>query len=60
MMARQKVTLPKGICKNLTEEQLNGLYQGSIVHEKPLINALGEDFKKILTREKVLSLFANM
>lgn len=60
MMARQKVSLPKGICKNLTEEQLDGLYQGSIVHEKPLINALGADFKQILTREKVLSLFAQM
>lgn len=35
------VNLPTGICKDLTEEQYEGLYRGCIVHEKPLTNALG-------------------
>ena len=60
MMARQKVSLPKGLCANLTEDQYESLYQGSIIHEKPLINALGPDFKQILTREKVIDLFKRM
>ncbi len=60
MLKRQKVTMPTGICKNLTDEQYDALYQGSIVHEKPLINALGPDFKQILTREKVIDLFKQM
>ena len=60
MMARQKVTLPKGICANLTNDQYDALYQGSIVHEKPLINALGPDFKQILTKEKVIEKFKRM
>ena len=60
MLAKQKVTLPKGICKNLPEDKLQMLYEGSIVHEKPLTNALGPDFKKILTRDKVLDLFRQM
>ena len=60
MMARQKVSLPKGICRNLTDDQYESLYQGSIVHEKPLTNALGPDFRNILTREKVIDLFRQM
>ena len=60
MMERQKVTLPRGICNNLTDEQLDALFQGSIIHEKPLTNALGPDFKQILTREKLISLFKQM
>lgn len=44
MMERQKVTLPRGICNNLTDEQLDALFQGSIIHEKPLTNALGAGF----------------
>ncbi len=60
MMRQQKVTLPRGICKNLTDDQYQALYEGSIIHEKPLINALGPDFKKILTREKVIDLFKRM
>lgn len=60
MLEKQSVELPKGVCANLTEEQYDGLYAGTIIHEKPLANALGPDFKKILTKEKVLDLFTRM
>ena len=60
MMARQKVSLPRGICANLADEQYDALYQGSIVHEKPLTNALGPDFKQILTKERLISMFKAM
>ena len=60
MLAKQKVVLPKGICANLTDDQYDALYQGSIVHEKPLINALGPDFKQILTKERLISMFKAM
>jgi 3-deoxy-alpha-D-manno-octulosonate 8-oxidase len=60
ILARQKVSLPKGICANLTDEQYEALYQGSIIHEKPLSNALGADFRSLLTRSKVLDLFRKM
>ena len=60
MMRKQKVTLPKGICRDLPEDTLQALYEGSIIHEKPLTNALGPDFKKILTRDRVISLFKAM
>ena len=60
MLKKQGIVLEKGLCKNLSDDQLEALYLGSIVHEKPLINALGPDFKKILTKEKVISLFKQM
>jgi len=54
---KQGVELPKGITARLNEEGFDRLYKSSIIHEKPLINALGEDFKKILTRSKVIEIF---
>lgn len=60
MLEKQHVTLPSGICQNLTDEQYDALYEASIVHEKPLTNALGSDFKKILTRENLIERFKRM
>lgn len=60
MVARQKVEIPRGIAANLTDEQYVQLYNSTVIHEKPLINALGADFKKILTLEKVTEVFKKM
>lgn len=60
MLERQDIDLPKGICQNLNDAQYDGLYEASIVHEKPLINCLGPDFKKVLTRENVIERFKRM
>jgi 3-deoxy-alpha-D-manno-octulosonate 8-oxidase len=60
MAKKQNITIPTGLCKNLDEETFLKLYQASIVHEKPLINELGEDFKNILTLEKVTEIFKKM
>lgn len=60
MMEKQKIDLPKGICKNLTPQQYDELYEASIVHEKPLINCLGENYKQIFTKENVIERFKRM
>ncbi|MDL2291304.1 iron-containing alcohol dehydrogenase family protein [Desulfovibrio sp. OttesenSCG-928-F20] len=60
MLERNKIDLPRGICRNLTDDQYEALYQGSIVHEKPLSNALGPDFKSILTKDRLIGLFKAM
>lgn len=60
MLHKQKISLPKGICANLTDAQYNALYEASIVHEKPLINKLGEKYKEILTKENVIDRFKRM
>ncbi len=57
---KQKITLPNGLYKDLNAEIFNRLYQSSIVHEKPLSNALGPNFKEVLTPAKVKSLYQSM
>lgn len=56
----QDVDVPKNLCKNLSEEQFDSLYDATIIHEKPLTNALGEGFKNVLTRKKVREIFEMM
>ncbi|MDR2801489.1 MAG: iron-containing alcohol dehydrogenase [Desulfovibrio sp.] len=60
MLEKNKITLPSGICRELADEQYEALYQGSIIHEKPLTNALGPKFGTILSRERLTSLFKAM
>ena len=57
MCNQQNIELPSNICKSLNEEQFLMLYKSTIIHEKPLTNALGPDFKKILTQDKVREIF---
>lgn len=60
MLSRNAVVLPKGIAANLDDEAYEALYAGSIVHEKPLTNALGPGFKDILTKERLIGMFKAM
>jgi len=60
MLKTFKIGLPTGLCKNLPEETFKRLYDATVCHEKPLTNALGQNFKEVLTYEKVKSLFARM
>jgi 3-deoxy-alpha-D-manno-octulosonate 8-oxidase len=56
----QEVEIPRGICKNLKDDDYNSLYEATIIHEKPLTNALGNGFKEILTKQKVIEIFKMM
>lgn len=60
MAERQRVKVPEGICRNLGEADFKALYDASIMHQKPLTNALGENYKSILTLDKVTDLFKKM
>ena len=60
MAERQGVTIPEGICLDLTDQQFDRLYASTVIHEKPLTNALGDKYKDILTYEKVKELFLRM
>ena len=60
MVDIQRVNIPAKICDGLDDEDFLKLYQATIIHEKPLTNALGEDYKKILTPEKTKQLFKSM
>lgn len=60
MAERQHVTIPKGVCGGLSNELFHALYEATVIHEKPLTNALGSSFREILTFEKVVGLFQKM
>jgi len=60
MVKRQNVHLRKGIASNLTDEQYDELYNATIIHEKPLYNALGKKFKEILNKDRVIEIFKQM
>jgi len=60
MASKQDITIPKGIAANLNEDKYKALYNSTIIHEKPLSNALGDKFKNILTLEKVTDIFKRM
>lgn len=60
MMEAQDINLPTDICKELSDAQHQALHDATVIHEKPLINALGDSFRDKLTPEKVASVFARM
>ena len=54
---KQAVDLPTNVTAKLKEEDFIRLYESTIIHEKPLVNALGENFKSILTNTKATEIF---
>jgi 3-deoxy-alpha-D-manno-octulosonate 8-oxidase len=60
MQESQRVELPRGSCRGLRDAQYQSLYDATIVHSKPLANALGEEFRSILTFDKVTEIFRRM
>ena len=60
MVEKQEIDIPKGIGSNLSDETYQKLYNSTIIHEKPLSNALGDSFREILTFEKVTEIFKRM
>jgi len=57
---KNEVHIPKGVCIGLVESQFDALYQSTIIHEKPLVNALGVSFRDNLTETRVRELFEKM
>ena len=60
MLEKQKVELPSRICADLDEDQFAQLVSATVVHAKPLTNALGADFRSVLTDDRVIEIFRRM
>lgn len=60
MAERQQVTVPRGVCRDLSDAQYCALYDATIIHEKPLTNALGSGYRDVLTLDRVVELFQAM
>ena len=54
------IDIPKINHGMLSVNQYDALYEATVIHEKPLTNALGSEFKTFLTKEKVIELFKMM
>jgi 3-deoxy-alpha-D-manno-octulosonate 8-oxidase len=52
----QGVKVPSGIARDLTADQRQAIYDASIMHAKPLTNALGPRFRDVLSADKVSAL----
>ncbi len=59
-VARQNVQIPGKVCSGLGESDFRLLYESAIIHEKPLQNALGPEFKSILNPSRVTQLYKMM
>ena len=57
MVEKNNIDIPKGICSGLNDEQFDTMINVSLGMKPLWENALGKDWEKIMTREKLRSLF---
>lgn len=60
MVEKNNIDIPAGICKGLTEEQFDKMINVSIGMKPLWENALGKDWEKIMTREKLRALYEKL
>ena len=60
MLNRHNITLPGNVCRNLDSAAMDRMVTMTLRMEKPLINALGTDWKAIMTRDKIVELYKRM
>ena len=60
MKAKHNIKLPKGICKDLGDNEINKMIDVALSLEPLWENALGKHWKTIATREKLLALYKKM
>ncbi len=57
MKEKHNITLPKGVCSNLSESQLNTMIDVALSLTPLWENAIGKNWEKIITREKIKSIY---
>ncbi|MEO6314801.1 MAG: iron-containing alcohol dehydrogenase family protein [Chitinophagaceae bacterium] len=60
MVEKNKIDIPQGICKGLTDDQFEKMIDVSMVMKPLWENALGKDWEKIMTREKLRKLYERL
>ena len=60
MVEKQEIEIPNRICSDLSDQKYDELYAATIVHEKPLINALGPNFRETLLPSEVRRIFETL
>ena len=60
MMAKCGIDLPKNLTAGISDKQMEKMVDVSLVLEPLWENALGKNWKSIMTREKIRELYAKM
>jgi 3-deoxy-alpha-D-manno-octulosonate 8-oxidase len=60
MCMRHGIILPRNVCATLDDEAIERMVDMTLRMERPLTNALGPDWKTLLTRQKIRELYARM
>jgi 3-deoxy-alpha-D-manno-octulosonate 8-oxidase len=60
MVDKNNIDIPKGICSGLTDEQFEAMINVSIGMKPLWENALGKDWEKIMTRDKLRALYEKL
>lgn len=60
MVEKNKIDIPQGICKGLTDEQFDTMINVSLGMKPLWENALGKDWEKIMTRDKLRALYEKL
>jgi 3-deoxy-alpha-D-manno-octulosonate 8-oxidase len=60
MVEKNKIDIPSGICKGLSDEQFDKMIDVSLGMKPLWENALGKDWEKIMTREKLRKLYEKL
>jgi len=60
MLKLNDITLPENVCRDVTDAQLDAMVEMTLKMERPLTSAIGENWKDVLTGEKIKELYALM
>ena len=60
MVEKNKIDIPQGICKGLSDDQFEKMIDVSMVMKPLWENALGKDWEKIMTRDKLRKLYEKL
>ncbi|MFZ2302814.1 MAG: iron-containing alcohol dehydrogenase family protein [Gallionella sp.] len=60
MLDIHKINLPRNACSNLDDAAMARMVEMTLRMERPLTNALGENWRTLLTREHILDLYRSM
>ncbi len=60
MKEKHEIEIPKGVCSNLSSEEFDIMINVSLGLKPLWENALGKDWKKVITRDKLLELYKKM
>jgi 3-deoxy-alpha-D-manno-octulosonate 8-oxidase len=60
MVEKNNIDIPTGICKGLSDDQFEAMINVSLGMKPLWENALGKDWEKIMTRDKLRALYESL